>query len=64
VIYRQIGVKSGIGIVLDGRLFRGFEGGAREIGHLPFPWEREQPRWQHVESYMGSAALLQRAAAR
>ncbi|MCL6707854.1 ROK family protein [Pseudomonas sp. R2.Fl] len=64
-IYMQIGVKTGMGIVLDGRLFRGFTGGAGEIGHLPFPWsEREQPRWQHVETYMGSAALLERTAAR
>ncbi|NEI71684.1 ROK family protein [Rhizobium lusitanum] len=64
-IYMQIGVKTGMGIVLEGRLFRGFKGGAGEIGHLPFPWsEREQPRWQQVETYMGSAALLERAAAR
>lgn len=64
-IYMQIGVKTGMGIVLEGRLFRGFKGGAGEIGHLPFPWsEREQPTWQHVETYMGSAALLERAAAR
>ncbi len=63
-IYMQIGVKTGMGIVLDGRLFRGFKGGAGEIGHLPFPWsEREQPKWQQVETYMGSAALLERAAA-
>lgn len=64
-IYMQIGVKTGVGIVLDGRLFRGFKGGAGEIGHLPFPWsEREQPKWQHVETYIGSAALLERTAAR
>lgn len=64
-IYMQIGVKTGMGIVLEGRLFRGFKGGAGEIGHLPFPWsEREQPTWQQVETYMGSAALLERAAAR
>lgn len=64
-IYMQIGVKTGMGIVLDGRLFRGFKGGAGEIGHLPFPWsEREKPRWQHVETYMGSASLLERAIAR
>jgi predicted NBD/HSP70 family sugar kinase len=63
-VYMQIGVKIGVGIVLEGRLFRGFTGGAGEIGHLPFPWsEREQPRWQEVETYMGSAALLKRAAA-
>ncbi|WP_169055405.1 ROK family transcriptional regulator [Rhizobium sp. P44RR-XXIV] len=63
-IYMQIGVKTGMGIVLDGRLFRGFRGGAGEIGHLPFPWsEQERPKWQQVETYMGSAALLERAAA-
>ncbi|GGA93810.1 hypothetical protein GCM10011491_22510 [Brucella endophytica] len=63
-VYMQIGVKIGVGIVLDGRLFRGFTGGAGEIGHLPFPWsQREQPQWQEVETYMGSAALLKRAAA-
>jgi len=63
-IYMQIGVKTGLGIVLDGKVFRGFKGGAGEIGHLPFPWsEKEQPAWQHVETYMGSAALLERAAA-
>ncbi len=64
-IYMQIGVKTGMGIVLDGRLFRGFKGGAGEIGHLPFPWsEREQPKWQQVETYMGSASLLERTIAR
>jgi predicted NBD/HSP70 family sugar kinase len=61
-IYMQIGVKVGVGIVIDGRLFRGFTGGAGEIGHLPFPWSlHEQPKWQQVESYLGSAALLERA---
>jgi predicted NBD/HSP70 family sugar kinase len=61
-IYMQIGVKVGVGIVLEGRLFRGFKGGAGEVGHLPFPWsEREQPQWQQVETYLGSAALLERA---
>lgn len=63
-IYMQIGVKVGVGIVIGGKLFRGFKGGAGEIGHLPFPWsERHQPRPSHVEAYLGSAALLQRAAA-
>ncbi|TWB47409.1 putative NBD/HSP70 family sugar kinase [Rhizobium sp. ERR 922] len=62
-IYMQIGVKTGMGIVLDGRLFRGFKGGAGEIGHLPFPWsQHERPKWQQVETYMGSTALLERAA--
>ena len=60
-VYMQIGVKVGVGIVIEGRLFRGFRGGAGEIGHLPFPWsEKEQPRFQQVETYLGSAQLLQR----
>ncbi|MDE1997021.1 MAG: ROK family protein, partial [Rhizobiaceae bacterium] len=45
------------------KLFGGFKGGAGEVGHLPFPWsEREGPRPGHVETYLGSAALLERAA--
>jgi predicted NBD/HSP70 family sugar kinase len=60
-IYLQIGVKVGLGIVLEGRLFRGFRGGAGEVGHLPFPWsETDKPRWQQVETYLGSAQWLQR----
>lgn len=60
-IYMQIGVKVGMGIVIDGKLFRGFKGGAGEISHLPFPWSRdEQPVGLGVETYLGSAALLQR----
>jgi predicted NBD/HSP70 family sugar kinase len=63
-IYMQIGVKVGVGIVINGKLFGGFKGGAGEIGHLPFPWsEHEAPRSGHVESYLGSAALLERVAA-
>jgi predicted NBD/HSP70 family sugar kinase len=61
-IYMQIGVKVGVGIVIDGKLFRGFKGGAGEVGHLPFPWsEREQPGPSQVEAYLGSAALVERA---
>jgi predicted NBD/HSP70 family sugar kinase len=60
-IYLQIGVKVGVGIVMGGKLFRGFRGGAGEVGHLPFPWsETEKPRFQHVETYLGSVQLLQR----
>lgn len=60
-IYMQIGVKVGVGIVINGKLFGGFKGGAGEIGHLPFPWsDRENPRIGHVETYLGSAALLER----
>jgi len=61
-VYMQIGVNVGMGIVIDGRLFRGFKGGAGEIAHLPFPWsESEQPAPLGVESYLGAKALLERA---
>ena len=44
-VYLQVGVKIGLGIVHDRRLFRGFNGGAGEVGRLPFPWSAtEVPR--------------------
>ncbi len=61
-IHTQIGVKVGVGIVLEGKLFRGFRrrgGRSRAFCHFPGLEEREQPRWQHVETYLGSAALLE-----
>jgi predicted NBD/HSP70 family sugar kinase len=64
-VYIQIGVNVGMGIVIDGKLFRGFKGGAGEIAHLPFPWsENNQPTPLHVESYLGAKALLGRAGER
>jgi len=63
-IYLQIGVKVGVGIVIEGKLFRGFRGAAGEVGHLPFPWsETEAPRSQQVEAYLGSAQFLRRCKA-
>lgn len=63
-VYMQIGVKVGIGIVVDGMMFRGFRGGAGEIAHLPFPWSAsESPKPSEVEMYLGSAQWLERSRA-
>jgi predicted NBD/HSP70 family sugar kinase len=63
-VYLQIGVKIGLGIVHDRRLFRGFNGAAGEVSRLPFPWSAtEQPRREGLEQYLGSERLLERVLA-
>jgi predicted NBD/HSP70 family sugar kinase len=62
--YLQVGVRIGLGIVIDGQLFRGFNGAAGEIGRLPFPWSTsETPRREELEHYLGSEALVARSVA-
>ena len=62
--YLQVGVKIGLGIVLGGRVFRGVNGAAGEVGRLPFPWSpRETPRCEALEQYLGSQQLLARVRA-
>jgi predicted NBD/HSP70 family sugar kinase len=62
--YLQVGVRIGMGIVLDGKLFRGFNGAAGEVGRMPFPWSAEErPSREGVEHYLGSQALLERCVA-
>jgi predicted NBD/HSP70 family sugar kinase len=60
-VYLQVGVKIGLGIVVDGRLLHGAHGAAGEVAMMPFPWSSsETPRHQELEQYLGSAALLAR----
>jgi predicted NBD/HSP70 family sugar kinase len=60
-VYLQVGVKIGLGIVHDRQLFRGFAGGAGEVGRLPFPWCATQlPRREGLEQYLGAKHLLRR----
>ncbi|MDR6289190.1 putative NBD/HSP70 family sugar kinase [Inquilinus ginsengisoli] len=62
--YLQVGVRIGLGIIVNGRLLRGFNGAAGEIGRLPFPWSpHEIPTREGLEHYLGSAALVERCAA-
>lgn len=61
--YLQVGVRIGLGIVVNGRLFRGAGGAAGEVGRLPFPWSPGlQPVREGLEHYLGSQALVERCA--
>jgi len=60
----QVGVRIGLGIVINGQLFRGSNGAAGEIGRLPFPWSpSEVPTREGLEHYLGSDALIERCVA-
>jgi predicted NBD/HSP70 family sugar kinase len=63
--YVQIGLKIGMGIMLDGKLLRGRNGAAGEISHLAFPMaDGTSPIAGEIERFMGTEALMQRVAAR
>ena len=62
--YLQIGVRIGLGLIIERRLFRGAGGAAGEVGRLPFPWSPNAvPDREGLEHYLGSAALVARCAA-
>jgi predicted NBD/HSP70 family sugar kinase len=62
--YVQVGVKIGVGIVIDGQVLHGAHGAAGEVAMLPFPWGRgEPPERAGLEEYLGSDALMDRCAA-
>jgi predicted NBD/HSP70 family sugar kinase len=63
-VYLQVGIKVGLGIVIDGTLLHGAHGAAGEVAMMPFPWSRqERPERAGLEDYLGSPALMQRCAA-
>jgi predicted NBD/HSP70 family sugar kinase len=63
-LFLQIGVRIGLGIVIGGKLFRGFNGAAGEAGRLPFPWSPDsKPQREGLEHYFGSDALMERCIA-
>lgn len=63
-IFLQVGVRIGLGIVIGGKLFRGFNGAAGEAGRIPFPWSaNEIPEREGIEHYLGSDALMERCIA-
>jgi predicted NBD/HSP70 family sugar kinase len=62
--YVQVGVKIGVGIVIDGQVLSGAHGAAGEVAMLPFPWSRDEPPERAgLEEYLGSDALMERCAA-
>lgn len=63
-LFLQIGVRIGLGIVIGGKLFRGFNGAAGEAGRMPFPWSVDStPEREGLEHYLGSDALMERCVA-
>jgi predicted NBD/HSP70 family sugar kinase len=61
--YLQIGVRIGLGIIANGRLFRG-NGAAGEIGRTPFPWSpTSKPYREGLEDFLGAAAFMARCTA-
>ncbi|WP_293991264.1 ROK family transcriptional regulator [Streptomyces sp.] len=61
--YLRIGVGIGLGIVIGGHVLRGANGAAGELARLPYPWDDDrEPRQEALEAYVGSQALLRRAA--
>jgi predicted NBD/HSP70 family sugar kinase len=61
--YLRIGVGIGLGIVIGGQVLRGANGAAGELARLPYPWDDDrEPRQEALEAYVGSNALLRRAA--
>ncbi|MCB9946081.1 MAG: ROK family transcriptional regulator [Geminicoccaceae bacterium] len=62
--YVQIGLKIGMGLMLNGTLLRGRNGAAGEIGHLAFPWAPGiPPEPGAAERHVGSEALMERVRA-
>jgi predicted NBD/HSP70 family sugar kinase len=62
--YLQVGVKIGLGIVVDGKLMHGAHGASGEVAMMPFPWSGgERPKRAGLEEYLGSEALMARCAA-
>jgi predicted NBD/HSP70 family sugar kinase len=59
--FLQVGIRVGLGIVLNGQLFRGFNGAAGEVGRIPFPWSADAtPSREGLERYLGSDGLMSR----
>jgi predicted NBD/HSP70 family sugar kinase len=62
--YVQIGLKIGMGLMLGGKLLRGKNGAAGEIGHLAFPMaDGARPSAGEIERYMGTDAFMRRVTA-
>lgn len=62
--YVQIGLKIGMGLMLGGKLIRGRNGAAGEIGHLSFPLAPDiSPEPGAAEHYLGTESLIARVRA-
>jgi predicted NBD/HSP70 family sugar kinase len=64
-VYLHIGTGVGMGLVLNGELFRGSGGAAGEVGYVPIavrdPHERTSRRRGALESAVGARAVIEEA---
>jgi predicted NBD/HSP70 family sugar kinase len=64
-VYLQVGVGIGAGLVVGRQLIRGANGAAGEVARLAYPWaDGVDAEHEALEARLGSAGLLERAAAR
>lgn len=62
--FLQVGVKIGLGLMLNGQILSGVNGAAGEIGHISFPFAPGQkPVAGAVERYIGTEDFLRRVRA-
>lgn len=67
MLYLTMSTGIGGGLILDGRLYRGFSGNAGEVGHIPVVWEGAPCACGLrgcLEAYIGGAAWSRRLARR
>jgi predicted NBD/HSP70 family sugar kinase len=63
--FLSVGTGVGMGLVLDGKLYRGATGAAGEVGYLPIgadPYDRQVRRRGAFEESVNGAAVVRRAA--
>ncbi|HEX3200667.1 MAG TPA: ROK family protein, partial [Actinomycetes bacterium] len=63
--FLSVGTGVGMGLVLDGKLYRGVGGAAGEVGYLPIgadPYDRQVRRRGAFEESVNGAAVVRRAA--
>jgi len=62
--FLQVGVKIGLGLMLNGQILRGVNGAAGEIGHISFPFAPGlTPLRGEAERYLGTEAFMARVRA-
>ena len=59
-VYVELGTGLGVGIVIDGELYRGARGAAGEVGYIPWPGTRSSERGR-LEEATSAAAVVESA---
>src|SRR3954453_18466562 len=57
-VYLELGTGLGVGIVIDGELYRGARGAAGEVGYIPWPGDGERSGRGRLEAATSAAAIV------